>query len=166
VPEKRWRGSADRLLETGATWAFSHRGQITLTRRPNLPPIPVACRERATIMLGNVADRSLDNLAALRGRLTSETCKLQKRQTSSVLILWSNIATIGTSDDPIRPVTCRNSTLFGKGRPWQRSNINTSTLIREPAKQVWLTMRSEARTIEIRTACDIHRHGLGSPPLA
>jgi hypothetical protein len=32
-------------------------------------------------MLGNGADRSLDNIAALRGRPTGETCELQKRQT-------------------------------------------------------------------------------------
>jgi hypothetical protein len=75
-------------------------------------------------------------------------------------------STIGTSDDPIRPVICRNSTLFGKGRPWQRSNINILTLTQESAKSIRITAPSEAWIMEIPTACDIHRHGLGSSPLA
>ena len=175
-----------RLFETAATPErlppASLRPNAHILRRKFFHPIPIVrgiCQgmrrderlkwanpsgETSLIGTGGKLLRAPQRSANERGL---QSHKKRPADLYSFILYYGRISsTIGTSDDPIRPVICRNLTLFGKGRPWQRSPINILTLIQESARSVRPTMRSGAWTMEILTACDIHRHGPGSSPLA
>jgi hypothetical protein len=82
------------LLETNATERFPTEAKyppaaVNCHRSPVI--LPGTRSERANAMLGNGADRSLDNIAALRGRPTARLASYKSVKPSLVFILWSNI---------------------------------------------------------------------------